>query len=102
LDPFDNLLELMLTKPHLVFHAAPHVTLYVSADQYQQAFDAPHNLPGALSTQLSWNYNHLSDLWVKEGWISNSTAAIAKAHYGGYSVMHAANLKVIVINTDLW
>lgn len=71
-------------------------------DEYQQAFDAPKNLPGMLSSQFSWNYNHLARLWEKEGWIDSTAAAQAKAHYGAYSVMHASNLKIITLNTDLW
>ena len=71
-------------------------------DSYQQAFDAPKDLPGALSEQLSWNYDHLAGLWEKEGWIGSGSAAEAKAHYGAYSVMHAPNLKIITLNTDLW
>ncbi|WVQ68661.1 uncharacterized protein L199_006870 [Kwoniella botswanensis] len=71
-------------------------------DQYQQAFDSPDTLTGILKKQFSWNYDHLSSLWKNNDWIDDKAARQAKAHYGGYSVQHASNLKVITINTDLW
>lgn len=66
------------------------------------AMDAPHALPGNLSTQFSWNYNHVAGLWLHEGWISPKAAAEARAHYGGYSVKNHFGLRIISFNTDFW
>lgn len=53
-------------------------------------------------TKLSCrNYDHVSALWEKEGWIPSSAAQQAKAHYAGYSVNRGDGLRIIVLNTDI-
>ncbi|CAG7960322.1 unnamed protein product [Penicillium olsonii] len=64
--------------------------------------DSPHNLPGRLGEQQSWNYEHLAALWQHEGWISRETADEASTHYGGYSVKTHYGLRIISFNTDFW
>ncbi|CAI7606277.1 unnamed protein product [Penicillium glandicola] len=64
--------------------------------------DSPHNLPGRLGEQQSWNYEHVAGLWQHEGWISRETADEARAHYGGYSVKTHYGLRIIAFNTDFW
>ncbi|KAJ5520356.1 hypothetical protein N7463_000809 [Penicillium fimorum] len=64
--------------------------------------DSPHNLPGRLGEQQSWNYEHLAGLWRHEGWISRETADEARTHYGGYSVKTYYRLRIIAFNTDFW
>ncbi|KAJ5472716.1 hypothetical protein N7530_006717 [Penicillium desertorum] len=64
--------------------------------------DSPHNLPGRLGEQQSWNYEHLAGLWRHEGWISRDTADEASTHYGGYSVKTHYGLRIISFNTDMW
>jgi len=71
-------------------------------DSYNQAQDAPLDLGGALATQFSWNYDHVSSLWQDENWISGSTAAIARAQYGAYMVQRQDGLRIITLNTDFW
>ncbi|EJU00868.1 hypothetical protein DACRYDRAFT_116765 [Dacryopinax primogenitus] len=76
-------------------------------DSYNQAEDAPALLgtqlgQANLSTQFSWNYDTLSTLWENNDWISSDVAAMAKAHYGAYSVARPDGLRIITINTDLW
>ena len=66
------------------------------------AIDSPHSLPGNLSTESSWNYNHVSALWESEGWISKETASKARLHYGAYSTTTPHGLKIITLNTDFW
>jgi hypothetical protein len=71
-------------------------------DSNPEAIDAPHNLPGNLGQQQSWNYNHVADLWTHEGWIDAATAALAKTHYAGYSIKNQFGLRIITFNTDFW
>jgi hypothetical protein len=61
--------------------------------------DSPHNLPGRLGEQQSWNYDHLARLWQHEGWISRETADEARTHYGGYSIKTHYGLRIIACNT---
>lgn len=63
--------------------------------------DSPHNLPGRLGEQQSWNYEHLAGLWRHEGWISRETADEARTHYGGYSVKTHYGLRILTFNTGM-
>ena len=36
-------------------------------DTNPEAIDAPHSLPGNLSMQMSWNFDHVAGLWQHEG-----------------------------------
>ena len=63
--------------------------------------DSPHNLPGRLGEQQSWNYEHLAGLWRHEGWISRETADEARTHYGGYSVKTHHGLRILTFNTGM-
>ena len=71
-------------------------------DSNPVAFDAPHSLPGNLSTQFSWSYDHISSLWQHNGWIDSTTASEAKLHYGAYSTKNQYGLRIITLNTDFW
>ena len=71
-------------------------------DSNPEAQDAPHSLPGDLSTQFSWNYDHVAGLWQNDGFIPPEAAAQARAHYGGYSVKNQYGLRIITLNTDFW
>lgn len=71
-------------------------------DSNPEAIDSPHNLPGPLSQQQSWNYDHVARLWQHEGWISPAEAAEARTHYGAYSIKNHYGLRVITFNTDFW
>ncbi|KAJ5540299.1 hypothetical protein N7513_008631 [Penicillium frequentans] len=71
-------------------------------DSAPSNIDSPHNLPGRLGEQSSWNYEHVARLWQHEGWISNQTADEAATHYGGYSIKTHYGLRIISINTDFW
>lgn len=71
-------------------------------DSSPENIDAPHKLPGPLGQQFSWNYDHLSGLWLNNGWIDEATAKEASTHYGGYSVKNHCGLRIITINTDFW
>lgn len=71
-------------------------------DSNPEAIDAPHNLPGPLGQQQSWNYDHVASLWQHEGWIDAATAKEARTHYAGYSVKSHYGLRVITFNTDFW
>ena len=71
-------------------------------DSNPEAIDAPHNLPGPLGQQLSWNYDHVTSLWQMNGWINSSTANAAKAEYAAYSVRNQYGLRIITLNTDFW
>jgi hypothetical protein len=64
--------------------------------------DAPHSLPGRLGEQQSWNYHHVSGLWLNEGWMSYGDAVEAATHYGGYSVKTHLGLRIIAFNTDFY
>ena len=66
------------------------------------AIDAPHSLSSSLGTQFSWNYDHVSALWLNDGWIDAKTAATARTHYGAFSTKNHFGLRVISINTDFW
>ncbi|KAI6840131.1 sphingomyelin phosphodiesterase-like protein [Hortaea werneckii] len=58
--------------------------------------------PGNLSTQMSWNYNHVAGLWKHEGWINETAEQQARVHYGAYSVKNHYGLRMITFNTDFW
>ncbi|KAF9893907.1 hypothetical protein FE257_008878 [Aspergillus nanangensis] len=64
--------------------------------------DAPHALPDGRGQQQSWNYDHVSGLWLHEGWIDHKTVQQARTHYGGYSVKTHHGLRIIAFNTDFW
>jgi hypothetical protein len=66
------------------------------------AIDGPHSLPNQLSHQFSWNYDHVSDLWLNDGWITPHAAQDARLHYGAYSIKTHYGLRVITLNTDFW
>lgn len=71
-------------------------------DSNPEAIDAPHSLPGPLGQQLSWNYDHVAGLWLKDGWISDEAAADSRIHYGAYSIRNQLGLRIITLNTDFW
>jgi len=50
---------------------------------------------------FSRNYDHVSALWLHEGWISEGTVDIARAHYAAYMVRRADGLRIITMNADL-
>ncbi|EJC98599.1 uncharacterized protein FOMMEDRAFT_161417 [Fomitiporia mediterranea MF3/22] len=94
----------------------------LSINAYFRAQDAPHSLGGELAQQFSWhvkhilcnflngsdlrrhfrNYDHVAGLWEFENWIPESSAALARAHYGAYMVRRTDGLRVITLNTDFW
>lgn len=51
-------------------------------DTNPEAIDAPHSLPGPLGMQMSWNFEHVSKLWLQHGWIDAAAAREARLHYG--------------------
>ncbi|OTA22926.1 hypothetical protein BTJ68_14512, partial [Hortaea werneckii EXF-2000] len=59
-------------------------------------------MPGNLSMQMSWNYNHVAGLWKHEGWIDETAEQQARVHYGAYSVKNHYGLRMITFNTDFW
>ncbi|RMY17452.1 hypothetical protein D0867_06021 [Hortaea werneckii] len=71
-------------------------------DTSPEAIDAPHSMPGNLSMQMSWNYNHVAGLWKHEGWINETAEQQARVHYGAYSVKNHYGLRMITFNTDFW
>ncbi|OMP82605.1 Sphingomyelin phosphodiesterase 2 [Diplodia seriata] len=71
-------------------------------DSNPEAIDSPHNLPGPLGQQQSWNYDHVAGLWQHEGWIGPEEAAEARLHYGAYSIKNHHGLRIITFNTDFW
>ncbi|OQN98681.1 hypothetical protein B0A48_15347 [Cryoendolithus antarcticus] len=71
-------------------------------DSNPEAIDAPHSLPGNLSQQMSWNYNHVASLWRLNGWIDDAAEAEAKTHYGGYSIKNHYGVRMITFNSDFW
>ncbi|KAJ4472551.1 Metallo-dependent phosphatase [Lentinula edodes] len=71
-------------------------------DSYSQAQGSPNSLDAPGDNQYSWNYDHVSSLWEHEGWLKNSVAQSAKAHYAAYSVQRSDGLKIISLNTNLW
>ncbi|KAF2770786.1 hypothetical protein EJ03DRAFT_269756 [Teratosphaeria nubilosa] len=71
-------------------------------DTNPEAIDAPHSLPGNLSMQMSWNYDHVAGLWQHEGWLNSTAAQQASLHYGAYSIKNHYGLRMITLNTDFW
>ena len=71
-------------------------------DSNPEAIDAPHSLPGGLSMQMSWNYDHVAGLWQHEGWLNSTAAEQARLHYGAYSVKNHYGLRMITFNSDFW
>lgn len=71
-------------------------------DSNPEAIDAPHSMPGPLGQQMSWNYDHVSQMWLHEGWLNSTAAEQAALHYGAYSIKNHYGLRIITINTDFW
>ncbi|KAL1631205.1 hypothetical protein SLS56_004452 [Neofusicoccum ribis] len=71
-------------------------------DSNPEGIDSPHNLPGPLGQQQSWNYDHVAGLWQHEGWMGPDEAAEARTHYGAYSIKNHYGLRIITFNTDFW
>lgn len=71
-------------------------------DSNPEAIDAPHSLPGNLSQQQSWNYDHVAGLWRMNGWLDASHAQQARTHYGAYSIKNNYGLRMITFNSDFW
>lgn len=71
-------------------------------DTNPEAIDAPHSMPGNLSQQMSWNFEHVSGLWKHNGWIDDAAVAQAKVHYGAYSIKNHYGLRMITFNSDFW
>ena len=68
--------------------------------------DAPHAIDsnGTLGQQFSWNYAHVSSLWLHYSWIDTTTAHDASTHYAAYAVTPPAypTLRIIALNTDFY
>lgn len=71
-------------------------------DSNPEAIDAPHSLPGNLSQQMSWNYDHVAALWKMNGWIDDAAEQEARVHYGAYSIKNHYGLRMITFNSDFW
>lgn len=71
-------------------------------DTFNQAQNSPYDIPGNLSSQFNWNYDHLAALWELEEWISPETAQQARTHYAAYAVQRQDGLRIITLNTDMW
>lgn len=80
----------------------PVFTALGNHDTNPEAIDSPHNLPGPLGQQQSWNYDHVAGLWQNNGWISKTEADEARLHYGAYSIKNQYGLRIITFNTDFW
>ncbi|OSX58747.1 hypothetical protein POSPLADRAFT_1048946 [Postia placenta MAD-698-R-SB12] len=65
------------------------------------AQNSPYDIPGNLSSQFNWNYDHLAALWELEEWISPETAQQARTHYAAYAVQRQDGLRIITLNTDM-
>lgn len=83
-------------------HQVPVYAALGNHDTNPEAIDAPHSLPGNLSMQMSWNFDHVAGLWQYNNWINSTQAAEARLHYGAYSVKTAQGLRILTINTDFW
>lgn len=93
------------TSIYSMFHSLLRGTVFAvlgNHDGNPEAQDAPHSLPGPLGEQMSWNFDHISRLWRKDGWISRKAAKQARLHYGGYSIKNHFGLRIITLNTDFW
>lgn len=84
--------------------SGPIFTALGNHDTNPDAINSPHNLPGPLGLQQSWNYEHVSGLWQHNNWITPEAAKQARTHYGAYSITHPvySKLRIITINTDFW
>ena len=94
--------ELSIFSMFKKFLTGPVFAALGNHDTSPVAMDAPHTLPGNLSQEFSWNYDHVADLWQHEGWIGPAAAAEARTHYGGYSIKNHYGLRIISFNTDFW
>ncbi|KAL1306409.1 hypothetical protein AAFC00_005115 [Neodothiora populina] len=83
-------------------HNVPVFPALGNHDTNPEAIDAPHSLPGNLSQQMSWNFDHVASLWQHEGWLNATAASYARTHYGEYSVKTSAGLRIIAFNTGFW
>ena len=84
--------------------SGPIFTALGNHDTNPDAIDSPHNLPGPLGEQQSWNFEHVSGLWEHNNWITADASKQARTHYGAYSITHPkyTKLRIITLNTDFW
>ena len=68
---------------------------------FPSGYNAPNNINNGTgpTNPMAWNYELLSSLWLREGWISNYEAQYASTHYGAYAATTKQGLKIISINT---
>ena len=74
-------------------------------DSLPEAYNTPNSIGPKTAGQnniFSWNYDLLSSLWQRDGWITESEANYASLHYGAYAHTTAQGLRIISINTDFW
>lgn len=71
-------------------------------DTLPEAYNTQNALANGSKNAMSWNYQLLSSLWKREGWITSPEAGYAATHYGAYAHTTAQGLRVISINTDFW
>ena len=78
------------------------ITAIGNHDSYPTELAAPHSLPDNRSAQFSWDWDYVSALWAKEGWLSDQEANMVRTHYGGYSIRPRQGLRLISFNADFW
>lgn len=75
-------------------------------DSLPEAYNTPNNIDGkktaGANNIFSWNYDLLSSMWERDGWITAGEASHASTHYGAYAHTTAQGLRIISINTDFW
>ena len=75
-------------------------------DSLPEAYNTPNNIDGkktaGANNIFSWNYELLSSMWERDGWITAAEANHASTHYGAYAHTTAQGLRLISINTDFW
>lgn len=97
---YEELALYVLMKKYL--HNTPVYAALGNHDTNPEASNAPHSLPGNLSTQMSWNYDHVAGLWERYQWLNETIANETRIHYGAFSVKTSYGLRIISFNTDFW
>jgi sphingomyelin phosphodiesterase len=71
-------------------------------DSLPEAFNTPNSMNPPSGNLFSWNYEMVSSLWAKDGWITPDEAKYASTHYGAYAHTTREGLRVISLNSDFW
>ncbi|KAH7929501.1 sphingomyelin phosphodiesterase [Leucogyrophana mollusca] len=80
---------------------APVYVTIGNHDTYNQFQMSTYTIGGYLSKQYNWLYEHISSMWLYEGWLPENITDFARTHYAAYTVQRTDGLRIISLDTNL-